>query len=670
MRLGTKSCAECRRRKVRCIYPAGSEICRQCEAHCTPCQKQGTPRQQGTAGGGESIEVLSNKVQDLERLVALLCGGRVVSPESRGVMDSDEALTLLCPTSARDVRRGVVSGGIDAEKETPVSDGPLWTMMNRALSIESTVQPPASTDPGSRRRSQAVNALRALALSTEDLQLVFEMTEKYWPLWPILPPRFIQVIPSQGGGLDKTTALNFITDSFQSNIPEVMAKGALWLSLCIQQLPSGFDFCPHKLPCHRTVLLEAYMSGAEELLRSPHDAQTTTTVLECLMLQIKLCINMARPRKAWLTVRRAIDFALLQGIQRLRASPVSETLQSIWLEIWAFDRQLSLGLGLPNSVPDSLANRVRLPDGEFSTWIFHLIGGIAGRINDRNLNSASADYALTMSIEHELLGLWDQLPAQWDMPNTEDMSLADVFMKQAGKFFYHLLLKNLHFPFMVQQTSNGDGELYRHSWNTAAQAARQMIDHYHVLRRSGQGALLICDLMDFHVFTAAIVLFIHLISPLALSERDMEQEKQDWAQIQDLIQTFKHLSLAMTCTVAKQAADVLGYLYAAAHGFYYDREPYEVVIPYFGKVRISPPVQRQQQHTSISTSGSVSDELSHVPSPHPFNAIEFHAQTFCPHGPDAMGLGDGELGTMDWTSFSEIEFDWDWSEVFTIPMDG
>ncbi|TFB03018.1 hypothetical protein CCMA1212_005472 [Trichoderma ghanense] len=40
MRLGTRSCAECRRRKVRCVFEPNSSICRGCELHQTPCRAQ------------------------------------------------------------------------------------------------------------------------------------------------------------------------------------------------------------------------------------------------------------------------------------------------------------------------------------------------------------------------------------------------------------------------------------------------------------------------------------------------------------------------------------------------------------------------------------------------------------------------------------------------------
>ncbi|KAL2802313.1 hypothetical protein BJX63DRAFT_437989 [Aspergillus granulosus] len=348
---------------------------------------------------------------------------------------------------------------------------------------------------------------------------------------------------------------------------------------------------------------------------------------------------MARLRKAWLTIRRAIGFAMLQGAQH-RSDPPSKTLQSLWFKIWVFDWKLSLGLGLPSSVPDSHASLVHLPDGDFSTWMFHLIGAIAGRINTRNHNIANIDYTGTTEIEQELLGLRDRMPSEWNLPNTDDMPLAKVFTKQVGKFHLNLLLKNLHFIYMVQDPTNNHGEAYPHSRTTAIQATQQVLEQYQGLRHSSQGALLICNIMDFHTFTGAIVLT-----------------------------TFEHLSLAMTCAVAKQAAGVLGYLYAAAHGFYHG-EPYEVVILYFGGVQISPLV-REQQEQQTTRSGSTTCISSHldVLSPSLFSVIEFSAQTFCPQRPDTLGLGEGELGT-DWSLFSGVEVDRDWNEVFTIPING
>ncbi|KAK1246002.1 hypothetical protein MKX07_005071 [Trichoderma sp. CBMAI-0711] len=58
MRLGTRSCAECRRRKVRCVFEPNSSICRGCELHQTPCRAQ-----QPRARDGDSLLLRQSQMQ-------------------------------------------------------------------------------------------------------------------------------------------------------------------------------------------------------------------------------------------------------------------------------------------------------------------------------------------------------------------------------------------------------------------------------------------------------------------------------------------------------------------------------------------------------------------------------------------------------------------------------
>ncbi|KAL2867793.1 fungal specific transcription factor domain-containing protein [Aspergillus lucknowensis] len=564
-------------------------------------------------------------------------------------MTATHALTHLCPTYVRDEADDRVDENARPVEQVNTSEGPLLDLLQRALLVESTAHSPAQPQSTLTQSEQTIQSLRALRLHPNDLHCVLELTKKYWPLWPVLPPGFVQVVHSSQGP-DIRSATRFVNDSFDSQSSEIVAKGVLWLALCIQQLPSSFDSRQNHLPCPRRVLLDAYMKGAEVLLGNPYDTQKGITFLECLMLQCKLCVNMAKPRKAWLTFRCAINSALLQGL-------ATEKMNSIWMQIWVFDRQLSMVLGLPYSVPDSHPRMLTLPNDDPHARILRHMGVIAGRIADRNLNIAALDYSMTLDIERDHFTMREMMPIEWDLPNCADLSVAEVFTKQVGKFYYNFLLKNIHFPYMLRGPADGDP--YTHSRSTSLTAARAMIEHYHGLRYCSQGQLLICDLMDFQVFTAAIVLVIHLISPT--DARDIQQDKADWAEINHLRQTLNQLSRAMECAVARQAADLLGYLYAAAHGRYDGDEPYKAVIPYFGEVRI-----RQGQGIPPTQSRSGTDT---APSSSRYNAIEFRTQQFSPQGPDTMGFqfGEGEL-CVDWSTVSGLDFDWDWSEVFTIPM--
>jgi hypothetical protein len=89
-----------------------------------------------------------------------------------------------------------------------------------------------------------------------------------------------------------------------------------------------------------------------------------------------------------------------------------------------------------------------------------------------------------------------------------------------------------------------------------------MVVTYENLRKSSEVALLICDLMDFQVFSAAIVLVIHLLSQDP--NWDINENARDWDTVRGLTKTLKQLSEAKSCAVASQAADLLDYLFKSA----------------------------------------------------------------------------------------------------------
>ncbi|RFU72924.1 n-terminal binuclear zn cluster-containing dna binding domain-containing [Trichoderma arundinaceum] len=73
MRLGTKSCAECRRRKVRCVFPPNSSVCHGCSLHQTPCRaQQPRSRDSGRLGQAQVDALLQSQSQSqsVSQLVA------------------------------------------------------------------------------------------------------------------------------------------------------------------------------------------------------------------------------------------------------------------------------------------------------------------------------------------------------------------------------------------------------------------------------------------------------------------------------------------------------------------------------------------------------------------------------------------------------------------------
>ena len=99
LRLGTKSCAECRRRKVRCIFEPNTKVCKECSAHESECISQQQfvqATKKAPDGEGTDVQV---KLQNLEEMVHRLCEAMNMKAESSNCSPFEtsaaEALTSL-----------------------------------------------------------------------------------------------------------------------------------------------------------------------------------------------------------------------------------------------------------------------------------------------------------------------------------------------------------------------------------------------------------------------------------------------------------------------------------------------------------------------------------------------------------------------------------------------
>ncbi|KAK9351490.1 hypothetical protein V1523DRAFT_428012 [Lipomyces doorenjongii] len=216
-------------------------------------------------------------------------------------MDSSRAIRILHPDPAPDESTAATIGQLmntpaSVTCHTPSSNdenleqAPLVNLVNQTLDVRSDR-----------------TALKALVPRIDDLLLILESTMEYWFIWPTEPR----------GHNEGCNGEDFILNSFESRQPLRIVKGIRWLALCVQQLSA--DAIKQRksfLPALRQTLFDAYMTGAEAILANVGESVASMDRLECLLLYTKLCINMGKPRRAWATVRSAINCALLLGIHR------------------------------------------------------------------------------------------------------------------------------------------------------------------------------------------------------------------------------------------------------------------------------------------------------------------------------------------------------------------
>ncbi|KAK9427169.1 hypothetical protein V1505DRAFT_381056 [Lipomyces doorenjongii] len=475
MRLGTRSCAECRRRKVRCIFPAQSAICQECIAHNTPCRAR-QPRTSSSSSDNIRSpgrqEGIQQRLRDLEDTVRQLLNRDTEQVEpltTSGDMAPSRALRLLHQSPEPDESTAGTTGQL---MNTPASSA-YDTPSNHEESLEQA--------PIVNLFSQMLDVRSDKSTGNGNIRWIQHLSSN----------EYITALKALGGQSYGRAALvkDFILNSFESRQPLRIVKGILWLALCVQQLPAG-AIKPRKgfLPALPQALFEAYMTGQR---------------------QFWLCINVGKPQQAWTTVRSAINGALLLGIHRPDQwrDPVQ---QSLWSQAWQMDRQLSSILGVPYSVPHprySLDPNLPVV-ARIVTGIMTGISSIVAHISDRNQGLTETP---TEDIETEIQACSTLFPDEWwSVIPAEYMSFDALYSRQVCKMYFFQLQKTLHLPNMLK--AFGDPNLHT-SHKIVIETCRNVVSAYEVLRNSSKSALVICDLTDFTVFSAALIITIHLLTP-------------------------------------------------------------------------------------------------------------------------------------------------------------
>ncbi|KAJ4341953.1 hypothetical protein N0V85_009853, partial [Neurospora sp. IMI 360204] len=184
MRLGTRSCAECRRRKVRCVFPAAHQPCQQCGLRGIPCTAQQPAGQDiGSSGGlsslGEEQERLKQRLADIENKVRDIWA-------SLSLTGASPSLTGLLPPGAPPSTTPSVEDHVGAELESMLDveitentdmaddgfgfrDAPLLTLVKAASMTEELRF--ASSEPSAHgnKASDAVHLPGFLMLQDDDL---------------------------------------------------------------------------------------------------------------------------------------------------------------------------------------------------------------------------------------------------------------------------------------------------------------------------------------------------------------------------------------------------------------------------------------------------------------------------------------------------------------------
>ncbi|RMJ09790.1 hypothetical protein CDV36_010572 [Fusarium kuroshium] len=631
MRLGTKSCTECRRRKVRCVFPEGSDRCRQCKAHKVACRPQGAPLSNSPSTSGRSPDFVHSN-EDISEIL------RLRECQRLGLQPDTSIETLFTHIVGNSTSSRSTSIDQDQDANAVLENAPLMKNLRETLPIQ------LSSEAELRPRPEEPFASRTRIIylpSAPILVSILEYTQQFWSIWPLafsVTETGERVFPGS-----VPMAVRFIEQVVVSPSSGVAARALVWLCLCLQELPKDFNKdTPLSLPWKTSKLIDYYLREVEHLLQVHSPPVCSLEFIEALALQYELFIFMGRPCSAWKSTRTALNNAMILG---LHGFVPNERKKEIWNALWIQDRHLSLFLGLPYAVPEHF---IRLDQADENDTlvrrILRKVAIISGHITDRNCHQLEASYSSTARIIEEMDELKGMIPNVWWEPTEADITglYCVDFTRRAVILFYHTTNKLLHLPYVRMSAKD---KRYSYSQTAAFESAEGMVRAYLNMRLIGT-APMNCHFVDFMAFSGAAILAADLISKN--STRSAEEEERLWKLIMELARSMRDMASVLDCSVATQSAEVLENLHAARYGNYFGPDKFEVTIPYFGRIRIS-----------------------RVEKPAPAlaqNVIQFETNVFNIQLPTDL-QPSCEL-TENWSSGWDFDYTYEWQDVFNFEQVG
>ncbi|EED14840.1 C6 finger domain protein, putative [Talaromyces stipitatus ATCC 10500] len=673
MRKGTKSCTECRRRKIRCTYDSDRpNICNECHSRGFECidQEHGTldPKVTGLLSGEQSYSLrervtqLENVVRDiLQQMEHTTPSSASASPAQYDYLKSTNQKSKSYAYEGDSVSKSaenasLVSGqemtvtvACETVKDAPITEShqienaPVLQILNnnvvsRTEGTATRNQNVAATLAISPKAIAARNELVKLIPPRGDLRRIRDLAANWWSVWHYMFPE----VPEP----DRSTLMGE-RDYFEiPKSPGEVAKFLLCHLMCIDQLPADFDYNSLERPIVPNEYGDDCVNAIDRLIINDEDLCGTLPSLEAILLLSKWYTSLGRPRKAWLMTRRGIELAQLAGlhISTARDPHPEDTLYNRRLKLWTMlglnDRFLCLILGLPYGIQENIyrpqvERRLRTESPNMESYCLQL-SLIMGPIIDRNQQDpANMSIAETLKVEQEMETQARSMPDHFwqEQPPRHKMSTDEAVERVMLPFMFHYMRATLHLPFMLQSHGNRS---YRFSQQAALESSRNAMRAYNRLRSEGMMSPYVCRLIDFQAFSVAMLLIINLIGYSEDSpNHSPEQDEKDWALVDETTEVIRHAAAEPAGTVARQSLLILEGISSNVDKECPSSASCKISVPYFGSVTVTPgkkacktrperPSTTQQQqptptnssvysqncHYSSSVKGSTSEQPS------------------------------------------------------------
>ncbi|KAI5460190.1 hypothetical protein BGZ63DRAFT_389673 [Mariannaea sp. PMI_226] len=523
IRKGTQSCWECKRRKVRCRFVAGSDdtACANCIRRGTACVSQEHEEQPlaltttGDSSNNKQIEARLGRVEQLiESIVdtrattlTLTEGAGRQSRLTESPFSSRDPICHTAPDFTGDEDTTSLNNRDSpiARPETPHS--PIHQLYDTFTSLIHSKQ---TVD----KYEQLSCALVAAWPGQKEIDLICKL--------PVSIPAHIRgsiCVPySSSISAESPSTRNVLQLPPLSSHPVLIARKLLQLGIFLQSAP------PESLRdldisyCH---IMTRVVDTATKLVTTNDDLIGSIEGIECIIMEAMYHNYAGYLHRAWMAVRRATAVAQMMALHNGLNSRSVKILEpetraifdadQVCFRLVSIDRYLSLMLGLPRTSLESFFASPKALEGcQPIDRMQRIYCIVADRILQREENDLVEMYEIDTLMQRAAA---EMPPQWWLMPNIlggTNISKTDPIHETSRLMdhftHYHLLLR-LHLPYLLHAPSD---QRYHHSKMTAINAGREALARY-VAFRSNNPDHFYCRGVDFIAFIATTVLCLAYI---------------------------------------------------------------------------------------------------------------------------------------------------------------
>ncbi|KAI1344936.1 hypothetical protein F5Y15DRAFT_12300 [Xylariaceae sp. FL0016] len=671
VRKGTRSCWECRRRKVRCqFFSEDAAICLGCEAKGTSCVSQEFPDEQPHSSD-RGISNRLGRVEDLlEKLVDKFMPEAAASytPESRVAAAASSA-------SAED--------DFDSEEHCPFTVGnpPINALLQPLRDDGSdTVPSPVVLTPTSAQ--SGTDLPPRLAQISKNLHSEFPSQREIDAVSSGFESQFITSFLADfkdvlEGRVEPTSSISEIPPA--TSHPALLAKRLMQLANCMEQLRPG------SLPFHMSKeslrgKMRRMVTAVSNLVTCDDDLVGSVEGLETLCLLVLYHANAGNLRKGWLVLRRTLAITQLMGIDRWgdkplksvdpKSNPETRTrARSLWFRLVFSDRFLSLLLGVPAGTDDnSFFDPGSSPNDSPMDAIEKQHAVIGAAIIKRNCNQKSdSAFSVTHSIDCELDQIAKSMPPSFwqpvrldkfsDNPTARLESLGRVLRQM---HHYHLIIL-LHLPYMLRDPKE---RRWDYSKTMCMSSSRKLLRTFLVFRGINDSAFA-CRHTDYGALTAAMTLLLGYLDPKlqARDEHTNGTRAADRKLVQEVRDTLHDMAVKNDDKMSREAADIMYRLLPLTDMETISRLAPDgadlpgrlrLEIPWLGTINIKPTRKRRRSLEDFgqpALSTALNEEVDPLYAGHPASTAEQSGL----EGLDASHMPDHGAGFM--SSLEDFSFD-------------